>query len=89
MLVNIKVTFITWFTEFVGSCLLLFIPNVFGHGQVGTAIGYTVVVAFYFILIPFLYLVNSSDTKATIVDDSWFLAIKGIFNRTNVQEMKK
>ena len=85
--VNIKVTFIVWVTEFVGSMLLLLIPKLFGHSQVGTATGYIISTAFYFVILPFLYLVNDEDVKKRITDDSWFRAIKGIFNKTNKVEV--
>ena len=83
--VNIKVTFVVWLTEFVGSVMWIFTPTVFGHAQVGTATGHTIVVAFYFVVLPFLYLVNDSDVKNTIAEDSWLRAIRGIFKRTNIQ----
>ena len=83
MEVNIKVTFILWLIEFVGSILLLFTPTIFGHGQTGTTTGNIFVVLFYFVLLPFFYLVNSSDVKLTIAEESWFRAIRGIFNSRN------
>ena len=83
MEVNIKVTFILWLIEFVGSTLLLLVPRIFGHGQAGTATGMLFVVLFYFVLLPFFYLVNNSDVKSTIAEESWFRAIRGIFNRSN------
>ena len=87
--VNIKVTFIVWLIEFVASILLIFIPKIFGHGQVGTGAGTIFVSLFYFLLLPFSYLINSSDIKGEIVDESWFHAIRGIFNRTNIQVLRK
>ena len=86
--VNIGVTFIVWLTEFVGSLLMIFAPTVFGHAQVGTAAGSTTVVAFYFVILPFLYLVNDSDVKNTIVEDNWVRAIRGIFSRTNIEVLR-
>ena len=87
--VNIKVTFIVWLTEFLGSLVLLLSTLVFGHDQVGTAVGRTISLVFYFVLLPFLYLVNDSDVKSAIVEDSWVHAIRGIFNRTNIQLLAK
>ena len=60
-------------------------PSVFGHAQAGTATAHTIGIAFYFVLLPFLYLVNDSDVKNTIVEDNWVRAIRGIFNRTNIE----
>ena len=87
--VNIMVTFILWLIEFVGSILMIFVPKIFDHGQVGTTAGNIFVVLFYFVLLPFFYLVNSSDVKLTIAEESWFRAIRGIFNRSNVQVLPK
>ena len=87
--VNIKITFMVWLTEFIGSILLVFIPKIFGHGQVGTVAGSALTVTFYFVLLPFLYLVNDSDVKNTITDESWFHAIRGIFRIPNSQVLPK
>ena len=87
--VNIKVTFMTWLIEFIGSILLTLIPKLFGHGQVGTAAGAILTFSFYFVLLPFCYLVNNSDIKNTIVEESWLHAIRGIFSRTNIEILHK
>ena len=87
--VNIKVTFMIWLIEFVGSFILIFIPKIVGHGQVGTGAGAIFTVSLYFVLLPFTYLINSSDIKRTIVDESWFHAVRGIFSRTNIQILRK
>ena len=87
--VNIKVTSLIWLIEFVGSFILIFIPKIVGHEQVGIAAGEILVSTFYFVLLPFSYLINNSDIKASIVDESWFHAIRGIFNRNNVQVLRK
>ena len=87
--VNIKVTFMTWLIEFVGSILLTFIPKIFGHGQVGTAAGAIITFSFYFVLLPFCYLINNSDIKNAIVETSWLHGLKGIFDRTNIEILLK
>ena len=87
--VNFMVTFITWLIEFVGSFILIFIPKIVGHGQVGTGAGWIFCVSLYFVLLPFAYLINSTDIKQTIVDESWFHAVRGIFSRTSIQVLRK
>ena len=87
--VNIRVTFVVWLTECVGSIILIFGSTIFGHGQVGTGTAHIFAMAFYFVLLPFLYLVNDSDVKNTIAEDNWFRAIRGIFNRTTIQVLPK
>ena len=67
----------------------MLIGKIFGHGQIGTEIGYLFTASLYFVLLPFCYLINSSDIKNAIVDESWFRAIRGVFNRTNIQVLPK
>ncbi len=78
-----------WLTEFVGSILLIFGSTIFGHGQVGTGAAHIFAMVFYFVLLPFLYMVNDSDVKNTIAEGSWFRAVTGIFNRASIQELPK
>ena len=79
------VNFIIWFTEFISTILFGLLPKISIYDLVGAAIGGIFSLAFYFVLLPFMYLVNSSDIKYTMVEDSWFHAVRGIFRRTNVQ----
>ena len=87
--INIRVTFIMWAIEFVGSLQLMLITTIFGHEQVGAATAGIFIFAFYFVILPFCYLVNNSDIKYAIVDDGWIRTIRGIFNRTNIQVLPK
>ena len=87
--VNIKVTFIAWLIEFIGSFVPALILKIVGHEQVGISAGEILRSSIYFVLLPLVYLINSSDLKAAIVDESWFHAIRGIFNRTNIQVLRK
>ena len=73
-----------WLIEFVGSIMML-LPKIFGHAHIGTATGGILILSFYFVLLPFSYLINSSDVKAAIVEESWFHAITGIFSRSHVR----
>ena len=68
---------------------MVFIGKIFGHGQVETVAGHALVVLFYFVILPFLYLVNDSDVKNRITDGSWFRAMKGVFNRSNHRVLPK
>ena len=75
--------------EFLGSFVAASIPAIFGHGQIAHATLQILTLFFYFVLLPFSYLINSSDIKKAIVDESWFHAMRGIFNRTNIQVLRK
>ena len=87
--VNIRVAFIVWLAEFVNSIVAMFGPTLFAHEQVAASFGSAITMDMYFVVLPFLYLVNDTDVKNTITDDGWFRAIRGIFNRTNVQVLPK
>ena len=89
MEVNIKITFILWLIELIGSIILVSARTVFGHGPVGTATTGVFLMLFYFLLLPFFYLVNDSDVKSTIAEESWYRAMRGIFNRSNVEVLPK
>ena len=87
--VNIKVTFIAWLLEFIGSLVPPLILKTVGHEQVGIGAGEILRSSFYFVLLPLAYLINSSELKAAIVDENWFHAISRIFNRTKFQVILK
>ena len=86
--VNIKVTFIAWLIEFLALFIAAAIPPVVGQGTVAHAAIQIVTHLFYFVLLPLCYLINDSDIKNAIVDGSWFQAIRGIFNRTNIEVLR-
>ena len=88
--VNIKVTFIAWFVEFLALFAVAVIPPIFfGQSRDAHVALQILTHLFYFVLMPFSYLINSPDTKNAIVDTNWFHAIRGIFNRTNIQVLAK
>ena len=86
--VNIKVSFIAWLIEFLALFVGAAIPLIVGQGHVAHPALQIISHFLYFVLLPFCYLVNSSDIKNAIVDESWFQAIRGIFNRTNIQVLR-
>ena len=64
-------------------------PKIFAHEQVGVSFRSAIMMDMYFLVLPFLYLVNDTDVKNRITDDGWFSAIRGIFSRTNNQVLPK
>ena len=74
-----KTTFICWLVEFLGSFLCIFGPFITGHRNVGWGVIKVMIMFVYFILLPFTYLINSSETKKTIVDFSWISGIAVVF----------
>ena len=75
--------------EFVTSMVMMGGPKLFAHEQVGVSFRSAIMMDMYFLVLPFLYLVNDTDVKHTITDDGWFRAIRGIFSRTNIQVLPK
>ena len=54
---------------------------VLGHGNVlVTHLLQTITVLFYFAIVPSMYLINSSDFKAYIVDSQFYLNLDKLFN---------
>jgi hypothetical protein len=74
-----KTTFICWLVEFVGSFLSIFGPFITGHRNVGWGIIQVLILTVYFIMLPFTYLINSRETKATIFNFNWISALAGVF----------
>jgi hypothetical protein len=77
--INMKTTFICWLVEFVGSFLSIFGPFITGHRNVGWGIIQVLILTVYFIMLPFTYLINSRETKATIFNFNWISALAGVF----------
>ena len=75
--------------EFVNSIVAMFGPTLFAHEQVAASFGNAITTNMYFVVLPFLYLVNDTDVKNAITDDGWFRAIRGIFDRTNIEVLPK
>ena len=85
--VNMKTTFICWLVEFIGSLLFIVGPFITGHNNVGWGVVQVLVMFVYFIMLPFTYFINSSETKNIIADSTWlhgFLRIFQTIGRTRV-----
>ena len=78
--VNMKTTFICWLVEFAGSFLFIFGPFITAHRNVGWGIIQILILFVYFILLPFTYLMNSSETKNAIADSNWVSGISVVFH---------
>ena len=77
--VNMKTTFICWLVEFIGSLLFIVGPFITGHNNVGWGVVQVLVMFVYFIMLPFTYFINSSETKNTIADSTWLHGFLAIF----------
>ena len=78
--VNIKVNFIAWLVEFLG-CMAIWLDTVVvgSHSNVISLLLETLILLWFFILLPSTYLVNSSAGINSIVDHSWTGAFAKIY----------
>ena len=65
--------------EFIGSLLFIVGPFITGHNNVGWGVVQVLVMFVYFIMLPFTYFINSSETKNTIADSTWLHGFLTIF----------
>lgn len=88
--VNIQVTFIVWLVEFLG-CLTMAIDFlvVGSRSNAITGLLRTLTMFCYFVLLPWTYLMNSSETKHTIADESWRVGLAGIFMSSKERDASK
>ena len=78
MKVNAQVTAVTTILESVG-CLVIFITWAF----ITKFSGYTTLIQsilLYFVLLPYAFLMNTSQNKARIIEHGWTNVIRNIFN---------
>ena len=79
---NIQITFLTWFMEFLGFFLLAFGSFVLTHKSSVTTLCLQIFTElFYFVFVPSMLLINSDEFKERILESNLFLFINGIFHR--------
>ena len=83
ILLNIHITVMAWLLECLGSIsvfLMIFLPP-----ENGTTRGLQFITGvMYFIVVPSVYLMNSSDVKSAIVDNRIYLAfVNRLYPRIN------
>ena len=83
ILLNIHITVIAWLLECVGSISVFLM--IFLTPENGTTRGLQLISgAMYFIVVPSVYLMNSSDVKSAIVDNRIYLAfVNRLYPRIN------
>ena len=76
MKVNAHVTAVTSILESIGL-LIIFIT----WGVITKSSGYATLIQatlLYFIVLPYVFLMNTSENKARIIEDGWFNVIKNV-----------
>ena len=83
ILLNIHITVIAWLLECLGSISVFLM--IFLTPENGTTRGLQLITGvMYFIVVPSVYLMNSSDVKSVIVDNRIYLAfVNQLYPRIN------
>ena len=83
---NIQITFLSWIMEVLGFFFPFLGLFVLGHGNVlVNHLLQTITALFYFAIVPSMYLINSSDFKAYIVDSQFYLNLDKLLNPKSPQ----
>ena len=80
-MVSLKVSFIGWLCELVGSVMSLLKPKLlyesrFSHMYYSDSL-------IMFVIIPFLYLVNDEEVKGVIYEKGWYNGLRHMVGNTN------
>ena len=75
-LLNIQITTLAWFVEFLGFYTFLLGSFILGHTNTYVTFLLQVLTTILnFILLPCIFLINNSQFKAVIVDSNWYLVL--------------
>ena len=78
IVLNMHITIIAWLSEFLGGlavCFMVFLPP-----ENGTTRGLMYISGvMYFIVVPSVYLMNSSEVKSGILDNKMYIAFLNLF----------
>lgn len=88
--VNLKVTIMVWLAEFFG-CMTMAIDFLIIGSQNNAVTGLlrTLTMLTYFVLLPVTFFLNCSETKETIIDYSWRMALAGALKTKDKMEKDK
>ena len=79
-LVSLRVCFLGWAWESLGTITFLIVPL---QSYLGLTYLHCFDALLTFILIPIVYLANDEETKAAIVENGWVMGIRQIALQTN------
>ena len=75
-LLNIQITTLAWFIEFLGFYTFLLGSFILGHTDTSvTFLLQVLTTIFNFILLPCIFLISSSQFKNIIADSNWYLVL--------------
>ena len=76
-LVSLKVCFLAWAWELLGTITYLIIPVI---GPFGLSYLHCFDALLTFILLPIVYLANDEDTKTVIAEHGWYIGLRDMFS---------
>ena len=74
-ILNIQIAILAWFVEFIGFLGIVIGSVILGHGDLLVTFSLqTFSMSIYFIILPYIYLINEqSNLKSTIADSNFYL----------------
>ena len=71
---NIQIAILAWFVEFIGFCGIVLGTVILGHGNMVVTFSLqSFSMSLYFIILPFIFLINEqSSLKSTIADSNFY-----------------
>ena len=85
-ILNVQITFLAWLVESIGFLVIFLGTFILGHeNNIFNFFMQTITLIIYFILLPFVFLLNDFDIKSTIADSHTYEKILNMFhcNYTN------
>ena len=80
-LINIQITILSWWIEFLSYSCLFLASYLLGHDN--NIINYcmqTIGLVLYFIVLPCIILINDSNVKARMSESPWYIKMLKMFN---------
>ena len=77
--VNAHVAFAIYILELIGIFSMLLLWHIFGK----TEIAKTASILLYYVLLPYIYLLNTSNNKDSIADEGWFSTVRNALGMSN------
>ena len=87
-ILNIQIAILAWFVEFIGFLGIVIGSVILGHGNLVVTFSLqTFSMSLYFIILPYIFLVNEQSTqKCAIADSNWYRRFLEIFYSPNKRQ---
>ena len=84
-MVSLQLCFMGWAIELIGALVVVITPMLYDHGFLNV---YYINVILFFLLIPFLHLMNNEDTKGIISESSWYQGLRHLMGCHRVSSQR-